>query len=168
MSTCNAEEASRMVTHPHRINQVIALLWIVLGVVFVTQSWSLEYWSAYGPGPGFLPVWLGVGFVLVGLIVLGQFTRGRKEKDVISLPSKLAARQMILVTVGFCGFVFLAESVGFITCIGLLFFFILTVVEKKRWKFSLAVALISALAYWTVFEWGCELRLPPGLLELLR
>jgi len=44
----------------------------------------------------------------------------------------------------------------------------LTVVEKKKWKFSLAIAIINALLFWAVFELGFELRLPPGLFALLR
>ena len=95
------------------------------------------------------------------------FSRKDKEED-ISLPSKYAALQMSLVMVGFFGFVFLGDKIGFLPCIGLMFLFLLAIVERRGWKFSLAVALISTLFFWVVFEVGLNLGLPLGLLDLLR
>ena len=147
----------------------MALPWVAVGVVVIIQSRNLKYMAEYGPGPGFLPFWLGVGFILLGLVLLAQVTFSRKEEEEnFSPPSKNAAWQMFLVMFGFFGFVFLAEKVGFILCIGLLFFFLLTVVEKKGWKFSMTISIINALVFWAIFEVGLSLRLPLGLLDLLR
>jgi len=168
MTARNKKKGGRVATRKQRINQVFALLWVILGVFVVTQSRNVEYWSEFGPGPGFLPFWIGIGFFIAGLVVLVQFTFGRREEEEISLPGRLSTRQMILVMAAFFGFVFLAERVGFIICIGLMFFFLLAVVEKKGWKFSLAVAISNALIFWLVFELAFGLQLPPGILELFR
>jgi len=152
-----------------RIDQVSALLWLVVGIIVLIGSKDLKYRDDYGPGPGLLPFCLGVGLIVLGLMLLAQVTFSRKEEEEnFSPPSKNAAWQMFLVMFGFFGFVFLAEKVGFILCIGLLFFFLLTVVEKKGWKFSMTISIINALVFWAIFEVGLSLRLPLGLLDLLR
>jgi putative tricarboxylic transport membrane protein len=154
--------------HRKRIDQVLALVWLALGAMFVIQSRDLQYMAEYGPGPGFLPFWLGVGMTIVGGILLAQVTLSRAEGGDISLPKGVAARQMVLVMAGYFAFVFLSDKIGFILCTGLLFFFLLTAVERKGWKFSLAIAVLNAVIYWTIFELAFEVNLPPGLLELLR
>ena len=168
MSAEKLKEGNQGAALEQRINQVLAILWVVVGVVVVIQARDLEYVAEYGPGPGFLPYWLGVGFILLGLTLLAQVTFRRQEKEALSLPSKHAAWQMFLVMLGFFGFVLLGEKVGFLLCIGLLFLFLLAVVERKGGKFSLAISIINTLAFWAIFELGLTLRLPAGLLDLLR
>ncbi len=168
MSVINSKEGHQRSTIGQRVNQVSALLWVVVGIVVIIQSRGLKYMAEYGPGPGFLPRWLGVGVIILGLVLLAQVTFGRKERETLSLPSKYAAWQMFLVMFGFFAFVFLGEKVGFLLCIGLLFLFLLVVVERKGWKFSLTIAVINSLFFWGIFELGLHLRLPAGLLDLLR
>lgn len=170
MQEDNSGRIHQSVTTELRVNQVFALLWVVVGIVVLIQSWDLKYMAEYGPGPGFLPLWLGFSFILIGFLVFAQITLSNKEKDkeVLSLPSKRAAWQMFLVMLAFFGFVFLAERLGFLLCLGLLFFFLLVVVERKGLKFSLALSIINTLIFWAIFELGLQLRLPSGLLDLLR
>lgn len=40
---------------------------LILGLAVVFFSLQLTYYSEYGPGPGFLPLWLGV--VLIGCAI---------------------------------------------------------------------------------------------------
>jgi putative tricarboxylic transport membrane protein len=152
-----------------RINQVFALLWVVMGVLVFMQARNLEYMAEYGPGPGFVPIWLGGVIILLGLVSLAQVTFSPQDvHDALVLPSKHAGSQMFLVMFGFFCFAFFCEQVGFLLCIGLLFLFLLVFVERKGWKFSLAVSAISILAFWAVFELWLTLRLPTGFLGFLQ
>ncbi len=168
MSAASTKEVHQSGTVEQRVNQVSALLWVALGVVVIIQTRGLKYMAEYGPGPGFLPFWLGVGVIILGILLLAQVTFSRKEREGLSLPSRYAAWQMLLVMFGFFGFVFLSDKVGFLLCIGLLFMFLLVMVERKGWKFSLLMAIINTLFFWAVFELGLHLRLPAGPLDLLR
>jgi putative tricarboxylic transport membrane protein len=167
MPADNAKKMYQPGTIEYRGNQIFALLWVFIGVAVLIQTRHLEYMAEYGPGSGFLPFWLGVGFIVLGLVLLGQVTFSRKKREILSLPSKHAAWQMFLVMLGFFTFVFLGDKVGFLPCIGLLFLFLLIVVERKGWRFSLAISIISTLIFWSIFELGLRLRLPPGLLDLM-
>jgi hypothetical protein len=124
--------------------------------------------AEYGPGPGFLPSWLAGGFILMGVIIFAQVTYSRKQVEPLALPDNRSARQMFLVMIGYFSFVFLADRIGFILCVGFLFLFLLTAVEKKGWKFSFAAAFTSILLFWIIFEMVLKLHLPMGILEGLR
>ena len=168
MSAVKSKEGRQGVTLEQRINQIFAVLWVLVGVVVVTQARDLEYVAEYGPGPGFLPYWMGMAFILLGLALLGQVTFSRQEREALSLPTKHAAWQMLLLMLGFFGFALLGERIGFLLGIGLLFLFLLVAVERKGWKASLTISIINTLAFWAIFELGLTLRLPAGFLDLWR
>lgn len=160
----------RNITAPrtYRADQISALLWIVVGVIVLLQSRELDYMAEYGPGPGFLPFWLGVGVIALGLALLAKATFLSNKDETVEIPTRHATYQLILVLAGILGLALLAETIGFLICIGLMFFFLLAAVERQGWKFSLIMGFSSALVFWIIFELGLDLRLPPGLLELLR
>ncbi len=166
MSQNDENQSPFSVLRAFRADQVAAVIWLAIGIVVLLQSRELEYMEEYGPGPGFLPYWLGVFIVILGI---GLFLRAlffADKSEVVELPTGRGANQLLLVIVAIAGLVVLAERIGFIICIGLLFFFILTVVERRGWKFSAAMGVGAALVFWLVFELALEQRLPPGILEL--
>lgn len=150
-----------------RIEQLSALVWLAAGATVVTETRTLEYTSEFGPGPGFFPFWLGLVVIALGSVLLVKSAFRPADGEELALPSRYAARQMFLVMAGFFGFVFLAEPVGFLLSIGLLFFFLLVFVERRGWRFSLMVSAASTLAFWAVFDRALQLQLPQGLLALL-
>ena len=168
MSHNNEAQRDHPLLSAYRTDQYSALLWLVVGVVVILQSQELDYMAEYGPGPGFLPFWLGIGFIIFGLALLTKATFSRKKDETIEIPTGHAIYQLLLVLAATVGLVMLAETIGFIICIGLLFFLILAFVERQGWKFSLIMGFGSALVTWIIFELGLDLRLPPGLLELLQ
>jgi putative tricarboxylic transport membrane protein len=167
MSETSSESINQTDTAKRRLHQILALLWVALGVIVLVESWSLEYMSEYGPGPGLLPFWLGILIIALGCLLLMQLSYRPKELADLSLPSGHAARQMSLIMLCFFGFALLAETVGFLLCIGLLFFFLLVLVERRNWKFSLAVSILSTVGFWIVFVYWLEVQLPLGLLALI-
>jgi len=168
MSQNDEAKRARFLPRAYRTDQFSALLWLIVGVVVILQSWELDYMAEYGPGPGFLPFWLGVGFIILGLALLVKATFLRNKEETIEIPTRHAFYQLLLVLATILVLVLLAETVGFIICIGLMFFFLLAFVERQGWTFSLIMGFSSALIFWLIFELGLELRLPPGLFELLR
>jgi putative tricarboxylic transport membrane protein len=153
--------------HKRLADRVSAILWVLVGIVAISQSLKIDLMAEFGPGPGFLPFWLGVGIILLGVTLLAQTLFRRREEETLPLPRRPAVRQMFLVMMGVFGFAFLVERVGFVICVGLLLLFLLVLVERRLWKQSLLIAGVGALLFWAIFELGLQLRLPPGLLKLL-
>jgi putative tricarboxylic transport membrane protein len=155
------------VTLRKRADIISVVVWITLGVVVLKDSLKLSYLAEYGPGAGFLPFWLGVAIIIgaVGIVLESLFLRTGGEK--LILPSKIAGRQLVLVIVALLGFVFLIERAGFSLSVGLLFLFLLGVVEHRGWFFSLVMAGVSGGIFWFIFERLFQMNLPAGFLEYL-
>ncbi len=151
-----------------RADQLSAALWIGVGIIVIQQAESLDYMGEYAPGPGFLLFWLGVVTIALALTLVVRATLDLGGETRLAIPSAHAARQMLLVATVLFAFAFLADKVGFLVCIALMFLFLLLVVEKREWRFSFITALVSACAFWLVFELLLQVRFPPGLLALLR
>ena len=152
----------------YRADQLSALVWIAIGTVVLLQSRELDYLAEYGPGPGFLPFWLGAGVIALGIALLAKATLRSEKSETTKLPTRHAAIQLILVCTGIFGLALLANTIGLIVYIGVLFFCLLFFVERRGWKFALVMAIASPLALWLIFELGLDLRLPAGLLGLFR
>ena len=63
------------------------------------------------------------------------------------------------------GFTLLLEKLGFLPSTFLFICFILRAVERRRWGFSVGVALLVAVASYVVFDVLLKAQLPAGLLE---
>ena len=63
------------------------------------------------------------------------------------------------------GFTLLMEKLGFLPIAFLFIFFLLKVVERRGWGFSVGVALLVAVASYVVFDVLLKAQLPAGLLE---
>jgi putative tricarboxylic transport membrane protein len=168
MSQNDESQSPTSVLRAFRADQVSAAVWLTVGIVILLQSRELEYMEEYGPGPGFLPYWLGVLFVVLGIVLFAKATFFAENTEVIELPTGRGAYQLLLVIASIVGLALLTEAIGFIICIGLMFFFLLAFVERRGWKFALVMGIGSASVFWIVFEFGLDLRLPPGVLELLK
>jgi hypothetical protein len=167
MSDGQVQDAHRAARIARRANIVSALIWLGIGAFLALQAQTLPYMSRFGPGPGFLLVWLSVGFGILGLLLLLKAVFRPAAGGDLTLPDGRSAIQMFLIMAGFFAFVFFTDSLGFLPGVGLLTFFLLWVVERKGWLFSLVVALLVGLAFWAVFDKALQMWLPKGILEYL-
>jgi len=60
------------------------------------------------------------------------------------------------------------ETVGFILMTLVLFIYLLGVIEKKKWVFTIFVSVIVTVIAYLVFEVWLQSQLPKGLLAFLR
>jgi hypothetical protein len=60
------------------------------------------------------------------------------------------------------------EKLGFIPTTLLLFIFLLGVVEKKKWFFTISTSVVVTALTYLIFEIWLKSQLPKGFLESLR
>ncbi len=165
MSSRPKEPPGASESRARRVDQVSAVVWLLVGAAIVNESRKLDYEAEFGFGPGFLPFWIGVATVILALILLGQSTLNRAEVG-LEFPTGHAARQISIVVASLFVFALLAEKVGFMICVALLFMFLLVVVERKGWRISLVITAASTFTFWAIFVGALHVQLPAGLLSL--
>jgi putative tricarboxylic transport membrane protein len=69
-----------------------------------------------------------------------------------------------MVFVAILGFTLLLERLGFLLTTLLLIWFLLKVVERRGWGFSVGVAVVVAGASYVVFDLWLSAQLPAGIL----
>ena len=75
---------------------------------------------------------------------------------------------MILVVISVLLYALLMERLGFIPTTLLLFIFLLGVVERKKWFFTISTSVLVTGITYLIFEIWLKSQLPKGLLESLR
>lgn len=78
-------------------NRAAALVLAMFGLFISGQAWRLPYWLDRSPGPGFVPLWLGVLLTISAAVV---FVRGRtpRAESGEPLPNRFNAFALAAIT----------------------------------------------------------------------
>jgi len=89
----------------------IIVLMIGLSIVFFSRQ--LPYGSEFGPGPGFLPRWLGVGIAACAMAIILKVLKKRGRMEAFIKPQTRVGVQMLgLIIVAFLLLPLLGFSIG--------------------------------------------------------
>jgi putative tricarboxylic transport membrane protein len=137
------------------------LFFALFSTYICVESLRLGLGTFHRPGPGFLSFYAGIilGFLSLTLVSL-EFFRHPEEGA-----SWQSWGRILLVVLAIFVFTLLLEKLGFLPSTFLFIWFLLRVVERRGWGFSVGVALLVALASYVVFDVLLKAQLPAGLLE---
>jgi hypothetical protein len=145
--------ASRVKKYP----LYLTLVWIAMGIFVSTYSYTIGLGKLSGPGPGFMPFWLGIIFVGLGLYKIVTQIRVQREKPVASDKAPHAARSGIakiaLVSVVLFVYALLLEQLGYILVTFLAMVFLLRFAGYTRWILVVIYALVIAGASYFLFHY---------------
>ncbi|MFC7686641.1 tripartite tricarboxylate transporter TctB family protein [Ureibacillus sp. GCM10028918] len=138
------------------LNIYVALLLLIISGIIYWQSLSLPYYSAYGPGPGFLPRWTS-GIIIILLIIC--FIQSI-HKDFISIVDAMPKGEgLINVLVSFVAvivFIIIIPYVGFNVSSVIM----LTLLFSRGFKLYKAVGLSFVVTFIVFFIFGTLLGVP--------
>jgi hypothetical protein len=145
------------------------IFWLVFG--FLLSIWSTNYHigSLLNPGPGFLPLALGLILILLSFILLflGLAKKPSIVKETVQLSFLPGGWKKVAYTVLILLFAtFLFEPIGYLITIFLFIVFLMLGAEFKSWKKIIITALLTALGVYLVFVLFLEQPLPRGLLRI--
>ncbi|MFH1083921.1 MAG: tripartite tricarboxylate transporter TctB family protein [Pseudomonadota bacterium] len=145
----------------NKADRWIGLLFALFSTYICSESWKLGLGTFHRPGPGFLSFCAAIvlGTLSLSLVSLGSF-RNREDEAAWKSWGRIS-----LVVLAIFGFTLLLEKLGFLPSAFLFIFFLLKVVERRRWGFAVGVALLIAVASYAVFDVLLKAQLPEGLLE---
>ena len=137
-----------------------ALAVLALGIVVIFFSRQLPYHSDYGPGPGFLPTWIGYVLAACAVVVTAQELRTTNNNETFFQPrTRMAVKVLIIIAITFLLFRALGFSVGF----GLFICAAMRLMGGHRWVTSGVAALGTAVSIHFLFGDWLGIPLPTGL-----
>ena len=153
----------------NKADRICGIFWLVFAVLVTIESCRLGLGTLYHPGPGFVFFWAAIVLGIMSLVILIQAWGSKiSEESGTHYLAKLNIRKIILVLISVFLYALLMENLGFIPITLLLFIFLLGIVERKGWFFTISTSIVvTALAY-LLFETWLKSQLPKGVLEFLR
>ena len=143
-------------------DRVTAALLLAFSVAFAAGALKqYQWWGSGGPGPAFLPFWLGLVMAILAVMML---IRSLKQKDpgAAWFPRGEGLRDMLVVLGVTILFVALLNVLGMVIGTALYLAVLIWYLGKHRWWVTLAVALAAAGFNWLVFVHWLRVPFPEG------
>ncbi len=133
---------------------------LLLGAATVYFARQLPYHSTtYGPGPGFLPSWIGYVLVVCSLIVIAQELRLPTTGETFFQPrTRLAVKVLAMIAGTYLLFPLLGFAVGF----GLFIGATMRLMGSHRWVTCALAAIVTTVAIHFLFGHWLDIPLPTG------
>ncbi|MEJ5312411.1 MAG: tripartite tricarboxylate transporter TctB family protein [Anaerolineae bacterium] len=151
-----------------RINQVSSLFFLAGSLGVMWASWSLEYYTPLGPGPGFFPLWLGGCLAALSLIWFIQASRDPQEPmkyGFIPPPDGMIRIGSIIGSLLLMGL--LIDVLGFQLSMFAFLFFLLIVLGRRGIVLTFVIALASSFGAYYVFKTWLGVQLPQASISWL-
>jgi len=148
-------------------DSVSGVFWLIVGLSLSIWSLTYEIGVLTRPGPGYLPLALGIILILLSLILLfGHWKKRASPTKQTALSSSTPGRWKKLVYTVVVLFVtgFFFETLGYLLTIFLLIALLMMGAEPHNWKKVLITAFLATLGVYLIFVLLLEQPLPRGFL----
>jgi putative tricarboxylic transport membrane protein len=147
---------------PHKGNLFAGMCLAAFGIYVIAVASNLPYASEVGPGPGFFPLWIGIGLVtFAAYLSIASFVPSWSVSKVEAQPWNAAGR-VLAGWLAMLGAVALLGKLGFALSFVLLTIFFITVLERRRVLLALGVAIGLAVTFQLLFVVALDVSLPKG------
>lgn len=132
---------------------------LVLGLAVILFSSQMQYYSEFGPGPGFLPLWIGIAITACAVVVILNLLRKHGKAGVFLKPRTREGFKLLLIIIAiFFLLPFLGFSIGF----GLFAGFTMRLMGRHGWVSCGLTAVGIAIGIRYVFGHWLNIPLPTG------
>jgi putative tricarboxylic transport membrane protein len=145
-------------------DRVTAALLLAFSVAFSAGALTqYQWWGSGGPGPAFMPFWLGL---VMAALSLGLLIRSVKDRNpgAAWFPRGGGLRDMLVVLAATIAFVALLNITGMVIGTALYLAFLIRYLGRHRWWATLAIAIGAAFFNWLVFVRWLRVPFPEGVL----
>jgi putative tricarboxylic transport membrane protein len=150
-----------------KADRISGFFWLFFSIFIAIEAKRLGLGTLHKPGPGFLYFWTSIALGIMSIIILIRAWTNKVEPgETIFGKQNLSKIFSVLIAVFL--YAFFMDHLGFIPITLLLFIYLLGVIEKKKWYFTIFVSVIVTAAAYLIFEIWLKSQLPRGLLGSLR
>ena len=141
--------------------RIAALILFAFAAGFLWEASRYPFGTPGAPGPGFLPVVLGVVFAILSLALL--IRPGRPVEGILP-PDRGAAIRIVVTIAAIAVAILLFDRLGFLVAGTLLMLVLLLVLDRRPIR-AVVLAPVSTVLVYAVFKVWLRVPLPPGLLS---
>ena len=130
------------------------------GIYVISGASKLPYVSEVGPGPGFFPLWIGIGLVLfASCLMFASFSSSRNVAKNEPQSWKATGRALagwlaMMVAIALFG------RIGFALSFVMLTIFLIVVLDRRPALLALGVGIGLAVAFHLIFVVALDVSLP--------
>ena len=149
-----------------RYDQMSSLVWLGFAIYICIASSRLSVGSFDHPGPGFLPLLVGIFLGIFSIVAFLQahLSKATDETTPSWYPKERWKRLIGVLAVMFL-YAFCLEILGFLLSTFLLLVFLFRFgMESQRWLVAIGGSAIASFSSYAVFELWLKTQLPKGLL----
>lgn len=159
-----------------RASLVAGIVFLVFSLIVMVASWSMEYYSSIGPGPGFFPFWLSLALGLLSIAWIVQILRsapksgnksGKGKEEERFLPRGTALLRLLSIVGALCFMIILMEPLGFQLSMFAFMIFLLVVLGRVKILTTLIIAAGSSFGLFQVFTMLLDVQLPHAAIPFL-
>ncbi len=152
-----------------RVNEKItAAILLVFSLLYFFKGWSLQVGVPKNPGPGFIPIIIGILLVsCTGFYMVRVFRKGGLERKGEKRPEEEGKNYAAILGITACAILFplILETLKFLTTTFVVSFFMFLVLRPKKWAFALFLAAGMSVSSFLIFSRLLGVALPMGFLE---
>jgi putative tricarboxylic transport membrane protein len=130
------------------------------GIYVISVASKLPYVSEVGPGPGFFPLWLGIGLVLfASCLMFKSFSPSQNEAKSESPSWKSTVRALagwLAMMVAIALFAWIGFSLSFV----MLTLFLIVALDRRSVLLALGVGIGLAVVFYLIFVVALDVSLP--------
>lgn len=141
---------------------IAAALLFALGLSIIFQSLAWTYLTPDGPGPGFFPLWAGIGIAVLSAGVAFFHIYAVFNEQPVERTNWDGSARVLAGWAGLAVAIALLKPAGFVVSFFLLTLFLVFFVFRRRFITALAVGIGSCAGFWLVFEKLLDVQLPIG------
>ena len=144
-------------------NIMAGAAFFLLGVATTILAWlDLPYTSDFSPGPGFLPLWLGIGLMICSIpVMVSELVNKDKSGKMLRPETVKCIEVLILIVTVFL----LLPILGFSAGLALITAGGMRLMGKHSWGSCLAIMIVTAVAIHYLFGQWLGIPLPQGMIE---
>ncbi len=147
-----------------RAEKVTSLLLILFAVFIGFESRKYPLGTIDNPGPGFLPLLLGVAMAVMAIaLTVRVWKNGTTKIHRPFWPEKGGLSKVSLTFVVILLFTALLEITGYMMNIFFLFLILLRPIGRQKWIWSISISLGATLVSYLLFDKWLMIPLPRGI-----
>ena len=152
----------------HRVEAVVALVLLVIGIGDVIESWRLgARWTSDGPGSGYFPFYIGIIITISAAGILHNALLGKKRNDTIFVDAEQLKR-VLQVLLPATLYVLAIMFVGLYVASAVYVAVFMVVLGKYSWTKSIVTGVVINALFFLMFEVWFKVPLFKGSLDPLR